>query len=53
MNKNLLTQSINVKSLNSCIIADGGSMNKNLLTQSINVKSLNSCTIADCGSMTI
>ena len=53
MNKGLLTQSINVKSLNSCIIADGGSMNKNLLTQSINVKSLNSCTIADCGSMTI
>ena len=53
MNKCLLTQSINVKSLNSCIIADGGSMNKNLLTQSINVKSLNSCTIADCGSMTI
>lgn len=53
MNKCLLTQSINVKSLNSCIIADGGSMNKNLLTQSINVKSLNSCTIAECGSMTI
>ena len=53
MNKGLLTQSINVKSLNSCIIADGGSMNKNLLTQSINVKSLNSCVISDCGSMTI
>ena len=53
MNKGLLTQSINVKSLNSCVISDGGSMNKNLLTQSINVKSLNSCTIADCGSMTI
>lgn len=53
MNKCLLTQSINVKSFNSCIIADGGSMNKSLLTQSINVKSLNSCTIADCGSMTI
>ena len=53
MNKGLLTQSINVKSLNTCIIADGGSMNKNLLTQSINVKSLNSCVIADCGSMTI
>ena len=53
MNKGLLTQSINVKSLNSCIIADGGSMNKNLLTQSINVKALNSCVISDCGSMTI
>ena len=53
MNKGLLTQSINVKSLNSCIIADGGSINKNLLTQSINVKSLNSCVISDCGSMTI
>ena len=51
MNKGLLTQSINIKSFNSCIIADGGSMNKNLLTQSINVKSLNSCVIADGGSM--
>ena len=53
MNKGLLTQSINVKSLNSCVISDCGSMNKNLLTQSINVKSLNSCVISDCGSMTI
>ena len=51
MNKGLLTQSINIKSFNSCIIADSGSMNKNLLTQSINVKSLNSCVIADGGSM--
>ena len=53
MNKGLLTQSINVKSLNSLAITDGSSMNKNLLTQSIGMKSFNSLAIAECGSMTI
>ena len=53
MNKNLLTQSINVKSFNSCVIDDGGLMNKNLLTQSIGMKSFNTLAIAECGSMTI
>ena len=53
MNKNLLTQFVNVKSFNSLAITDGGSMNKNLLTQSIGIKSFNSLAIAECGSMTI
>ena len=53
MNKGLLTQSINVKSLNSLAIAECGSMNKSLLTQSISMKSFNSLAIAECGSMTI
>lgn len=53
MNKGLLTQSINVKSLNSLAITDGGSMNKSLLTQSISMTSFNSLAIAECGSMTI
>ena len=53
MNKNLLTQSIGMKSFNSCVIDDSGLMNKNLLTQSIGMKSFNSLAIADCGSMTI
>ena len=51
MNKNLLTQFVNVKSFNSCVIDDSGLMNKNLLTQSINFKSFNSCVIDDSGLM--
>ena len=51
MNKWLLTQSIAVKSFNSCVITDGGLMNKNLLTQSIDIKSFNSCVITDGGLM--
>ena len=53
MNKWLLTQSIGMKSFNSCVIDDSGLMNKNLLTQSIGMKSFNSLVIADCGSMAI
>ena len=53
MNKNLLTQSIGMKSFNACVIDDSGLMNKNLLTQSIGMKSFNTLAIADCGSMTI
>ena len=51
MNKNLLTQSIGMKSFNSCVISDGGLMNKNLLTQSIGMKSFNSCVTDDSGLM--
>ena len=51
MNKCLLTQSIGMKSFNSCVIDDSGLMNKNLLTQSIGMKSFNSCVIADGGLM--
>ena len=51
MNKWLLTQSIGMKSFNTCVIDDSGLMNKNLLTQSIDVKYFNSLAVTDGGSM--